>query len=118
MKNVLTPRAKELRRNQSDAELKLWLALRGRRLCRHKFKRQVPKGDYIVDFVCEERKLVVEVDGGQHAEEHVEYDQRRTDKLNELGYEVLRFWNSEVLTNIEGVLLVIAEALEARNERR
>ena len=112
MKNRLTPRAQELRQNQTDAEQKLWFELRGRRLRGYKFKRQIPKGDYIVDFVCEENKLIVEVDGGQHGDQQVEYDEKRTEYLESEGYQVLRFWNNEVLTNMDGVLIVIVDQLD------
>ncbi len=111
MKQRLTPLARQLRQNQTDAERKLWLQLRGRRLQGHKFKRQVPKENYIVDFVCEEKKLIVELDGGQHAEQQMEYDKVRTDDLQQSGYRVLRFWNNEVLTNMDGVLITILEEL-------
>ncbi len=112
MKNRLTPRAQELRKSQTDAELKLWLQLRGRRLKGYKFKRQIPKGDYIVDFVCEEKKLIVEADGGQHGEQQAAYDVKRTEFLESQGYRVLRFWNNEVLTNMDGVLTIIITELD------
>lgn len=116
MKNSLTPLAKELRKRQTDAEQKLWLELRGRRLEGVKFKRQVPKGNYIVDFVCEEKKLIVEVDGSQHMDERAEYDEERTVYLENEGYRVIRFWSNEVLTNIKGVLLMITEVLDTRSD--
>ena len=94
----------------TDAEHRLWYHLRGRRFGQRKFRRQVPLGDYIVDFLCEEARLVVELDGGQHASQHA-YDDARTAWLNKRGYSVLRFWNNDVLGNTEGVLEEIAATL-------
>ncbi|NJM34819.1 MAG: endonuclease domain-containing protein [Rhodomicrobium sp.] len=108
--------ARKLRRNQTDAERKLWFELRGRRLHGLKFRRQVPVAGFIADFLSEEIKLIVEVDGGQHAET-IEEDDERTKVLSAAGYQVVRFWNDDVLTNIEGVLERILEAGRcARNE--
>ncbi len=92
-----------LRRNQTDAEAALWRKLRGRGLGGYKFRRQVPVGPYVADFLCKEAMLIVEIDGGQHAEQ-VEYDRFREDFLKTHGYQVVRFWNNEVLTNLDGVL--------------
>lgn len=92
----------------TDAERALWQGLRGRRLEGRKFKRQWTLGPYVVDFCCWEAKLVVEVDGGQHNEED---DARRTAWLERQGYRVIRFWNNDVLTNLEGVLHTILLAL-------
>ncbi|HLL59993.1 MAG TPA: DUF559 domain-containing protein, partial [Allosphingosinicella sp.] len=89
-------------------EQMLWHELRGRRLGGHKFKRQWTLGSYIVDFCCWERRLIVEVDGGQHGEEA---DARRTAWLESQGYRVLRFWNNEVMTNMDGVLQTMLSAL-------
>jgi len=100
-------RARTLRQNETDAEHKLWNALRGRRLGAAKFVRQYPVGRYVADFVCREKMLIVEVDGGQHADS--EQDAVRTQYLNARGYSVLRLWNNEVLQNLSGCL----EALEA-----
>jgi|SRR5665213_839727 len=104
-------RARELRRDQTDVERTLWFALRGRRLAGTKFRRQVPIGSYIVDFVCIEQKLIVELDGGQHGDQTA-YDDRRTDFLSREGYRVLRFWNNELVENFDGVLATIVEALD------
>jgi very-short-patch-repair endonuclease len=104
--------AKALRNKMTEAERRLWYWLRAHRLADHKFKRQVPIGSYIVDFACLGRKLVVEVDGGQHADSLS--DKRRDAWLKTQGFEVLRFWNSDVLKNTEGVLALILEALEHR----
>ena len=87
----------------------LWLSLRDRRLCGLKFVRQEAIESYIVDFVCREMKLVIEVDGGQHAENA--RDRARDELLQAAGYGILRFWNNDVLSNKNGVLEVIAKAL-------
>lgn len=102
----------QLRTNSTDAEKRLWHALRNRQLLGHKFRRQHPIPPYIVDFVCLERRLVVELDGGQHAEAVV-YDASRTVFLEGLGYRVLRFWNNEVLGNPQAVLEEILQVLSA-----
>jgi very-short-patch-repair endonuclease len=94
----------------TDAERRLWYRLRAHRFDGYKFKRQVPIGPYIVDFACLGRKLVVEVDGGQHAENA--RDEVRDGYLRAEGFRVLRFWNNDVLTNTQGVLEVILSALE------
>ncbi len=103
-------RARDLRRNETEAERQLWQAIRARRLDGAKFRRQVPIGPYILDFVCFERRLIVEVDGGQHMEQ-VEYDTRRTKTLTGQGYYVLRFWNNEIIDNLPGVLEAIRSAV-------
>jgi very-short-patch-repair endonuclease len=103
--NSLTPRAKSLRKNQTEAEQALWRHVRSKGLSGLKFRRQQPIGVYIVDFVCLEKKLIIEVDGGQHA--NSEEDRRRDAWLQSEGYAVLRFWNNEVLGNMEGVMEVI-----------
>src|SRR5712692_3385597 len=95
-------RARDLRRDATDAERRLWSALRDRRLRGYRFRRQHPIGDYIVDFACTERGLIVEADGGQHADN--EADRRRTALLESEGWRVLRFWNNDILANTEGVI--------------
>ena len=107
-----TVRARELRRFATDAERLLWAHLRNRQLEGCKFRRQVPIDRYIADFACLERKLVIELDGGQHAERAC-YDGARTDVLESAGWTVLRFWNHAVLQNLEGVLIDIIAALGA-----
>ncbi|MCQ3923151.1 MAG: DNA (cytosine-5-)-methyltransferase [Rhodocyclaceae bacterium] len=99
----LLENAKQLRSNQTDAEQKLWYHLRAHRCMGLKFKRQKPVGRYIVDFACVERKLIIELDGGQHAEQH-EYDTTRDAWLRSEGFTVLRFWNNEVMLEMESVL--------------
>jgi very-short-patch-repair endonuclease len=107
MRSAVEP-ARKLRRNQTEAEMKLWLRVRNRRLGGLKFRRQVPVAGFIADFLCEDARLIVEVDGGQHGE-RVASDNERTEILNNRGFEVLRFWNNEVLGNIEAVLECIME---------
>ena len=105
--------ARELRRNSTDAERILWRQLRDRQLLGCKFRRQYTLGPYIVDFVCLEARLIVEVDGGQHMD-RAQQDVLRSQYLIGLGYKVLRFWNNEVLTDMEGVLQQIYMELEGR----
>src|ERR1700730_1346852 len=97
-----TPGARSLRRRSTRAEWVLWLALRDRRLGGLKFARQQPLGPYYADFVCREQRLIVEVDGGQHADNSA--DRQRDDYLRALGDRVMRVWNNEVLGNLDGVL--------------
>jgi very-short-patch-repair endonuclease len=112
-KNPVTlSRARNLRISQTDAEKKLWGYLRNRTLQGFKFSRQVPIGIYIADFVCRERKLVIELDGATHGDAHeIRHDERRTAFLNAQGYRVHRVWNSEVFQNLSGVLDSILLAL-------
>lgn len=107
MTGRLTAYAKDLRSRSTDAERLLWSQLRAKRLDGYKFRRQQPIGKYIVDFVCFERKIVIELDGGQHSEpERKAYDKERDDWLETEGYNVLRFWDNEVLLNMRGILEV------------
>ena len=110
-KALLTHRARQLRREATDAERLLWHHLRRRQLEGCKFRRQEVIGPYIVDFLCLEKRLVVELDGGQHMDQ-VDYDRRRSAFLEEQGYRVLRFWNNQVLEEVEGVLEEIRRALD------
>jgi very-short-patch-repair endonuclease len=96
-------KARELRRSETDAERKLWHFLRDRQLGGHKFRRQHPVGPYLADFACVERGLIVELDGGQHAEQQ-RYEARRTEFLIARGFKVIRFWDNEVLTQTSAVL--------------
>ena len=108
----LTERSRDLRNNATEAEKKVWQGLRGKQLGGYKFRRQHPMGGkYIADFICLDKHLVLELDGGQHAEQ-VDYDTKRTEFLNNEGYRVLRFWNNQVFTNLEGVLETILYYLE------
>lgn len=95
----------------TNAERHLWKHLRQRQLAGCRFRRQMPIGFYIVDFICLERRLIVEIDGSQHQEQQV-YDARRDEWLVEQGFRVLRFWNNEVLSHTEGVLMRILEGLQ------
>jgi very-short-patch-repair endonuclease len=106
-----TSLARHLRSEPTRAERKLWSRLRNRRFLGLKFKRQVPIDRFVADFVCLDAKLIIEVDGGQHAE-RAAADAQRTQMLESLGYVVLRFWNNEVLGNIDGVLEFIALTIE------
>ena len=103
-------RARALRKNLTDAEKLLWRHLRDRQLDGCKFRRQHPIGKFIVDFVCVEKKLVIEVDGGQHATK-VEADLQRSEYLRKRGYSTLRFWNNEVLQKTESVLEAVLLSL-------
>ena len=105
---------RELRKNPTESEQILWEHLRLRQLGGYKFRRQQPLGPYFVDFVCLEKRLIVEVDGGQHSEQ-VAYDSERSAWLEAQGFRILRFWNNEVLKEIEVVKEVIAEALGCRS---
>jgi very-short-patch-repair endonuclease len=104
-----TATARRLRANQTDVEKRLWSRLRNRGLLGLKFRRQVPLGDFVADFVCADHALVIELDGGQHASSEAR-DDPRTAWLESRGWRVIRFWNNEINENLEGVLLVIAEA--------
>ena len=109
MKNKNIKFSKYLRKNSTDAEKYLWKYLRGRQIEGFKFRRQHPIGKYTVDFINLERKLIIEADGGQHLEN--EKDKFRDKWLEEQGYQVLRFWDNEIFTNIEGLLEFIREKL-------
>lgn len=105
---TISKHAASLRQNATDAEQTLWFDLRGRRLGGHKFRRQWTLHPYVVDFCCLERGRIVEVGGGQHSPE---LDSARTAELESRGFRIIRFWNNDVLGNLEGVLEVILEAL-------
>jgi len=108
-RELLLKRAKAMRHEPTPAEIAVWRLLRDRRLERYKFRRQARIDPYIVDFVCLERRLIVEADGSQHAES--DYDARRDAFLSNEGFSVLRFWNNDVLTNPAGVFDAILAAL-------
>jgi very-short-patch-repair endonuclease len=107
-----TDLARDLRQSSTDAEKFLWSRLRRRQLAGRKFRRQFPMFGYIVDFVCMEARLVVELDGSQHAET-VAYDETRTRTLVLNGFSVLRFWNNDVLNDSEGVLTTMLRHFQA-----
>jgi len=114
VRRTISPHAARLRREMTDAELALWLQLRNRRLRGYKFRSQWTLGRHVADFCCLAARLVVEVDGSQHGEMK---DAKRTAALGERGFRVLRFWNNEVLTNMDGVLEVIGAALQGTEEQ-
>jgi very-short-patch-repair endonuclease len=110
MKERLLKFAKGMRHQPTNAETLIWTALRGARLQGFKFKRQQPIGTYIVDFVCFEHSLIIEIDGGQHGDE-VSKDRERSNWLRRQGFRVLRFWNNEVMERKDDVLESIIRAL-------
>src|SRR5438445_8343002 len=95
----------------TEAERRIWRHLRAHRFQGASFRRQLPIGPYVVDFVCLDARLIVEIDGGQHAVEEAERDKKRDAWLRTQGFEILRFWNNDVIGNLRGVLELIAEAL-------
>ena len=107
------PRARRLRRDMTDAERRLWWRLRAVQIKDFHFRRQATIGPYFVDFACHATRIVIELDGGQHGEAgHALRDSKRDAYLRHNGYRVLRFWNNDVLGNIEGVMYAIIDALE------
>ena len=111
MNKLLKQRSRDLRKNLTDAEQKLWQKLRNKQIDDHKFRRQFVLGNYIVDFICIDKRLIVEVDGGQHMD-NVDYDLQRDEWLKKQNFKVLRFWNNQVLSEIDSVLEVIVKNLE------
>jgi very-short-patch-repair endonuclease len=107
-------RARQLRQDATDAERRLWSALRDRRLEGYRFRRQYPIGPFIVDFACTRHRLIVEADGSQHADSDA--DRQRTAWLESQGWRVLRFWNSEILANGSGVVEAILQKLKGELE--
>ena len=105
------PFARFLRGNPTDPERILWQRLRRRQISGHRFRRQRPIGSYVVDFVCLERRVIVEVDGGQHAERAC-YDANRSSWLSSHGFRVLRFWNHDVLARTDSVCEAIRQVLD------
>ena len=104
--------AKNLRKNSTIQERRIWNILKNRQFHNLKFKRQQPIGNYIVDFACQEKRLIIEIDGSQHNfPNNLEYDQKRTQYLEKLGYTVIRFWNNEVFENIEGIVMALEKYL-------
>ena len=108
---IIKSRARELRKNPTDAERLLWTHLSYRQLGGYRFRRQHPVGGFIVDFVCLEKGLVIELDGGQH-QQGAEYDSGRSERLKALGFRVIRFWNNQVFQETESVKeAILAEIL-------
>ena len=107
--------AKNLRKNMTSQERKLWEILRAHRFYGLFFRRQHPIGNYIVDFICRSKKIIIEVDGGQHNQKlDIKYDNDRTKYLNSKGYHVIRFWNNEIDNNFEGVFLKLKEVFKIK----
>ena len=115
-KTTKTKLARKLRRTQSNSETIFWREVRGRLLAGFKFRRQVPIDKYIVDFVCESAKLIVELDGHQHADTE-DADKARTAVLESKGYRVIRFWNAEIYDNLDGVISEVLRELEIASAR-
>lgn len=108
--------ARKLRRNSTNQEKIMWTILRNRKFLNLKFRRQYPIDNYIVDFCCEEKKIVIELDGGQHNEpQNIEKDIKRSEVLEAEGYKVIRFWNNEIDGNLEGVYLKLLEEFKRLN---
>jgi very-short-patch-repair endonuclease len=107
--------AGKLRKDPTPAERKLWSRIRNDQLG-VTFRRQHAVGNYIPDFVCIEKKLIIELDGSQHLEQE-EYDEERTKYLNSLGYKVIRFWNNDVMKNMDGVILALIQATDDENKQ-
>jgi very-short-patch-repair endonuclease len=111
VRSSLRNNARKLRRDMTDVERVLWRLLRDRRLAGYKFRRQAPFGNFILDFVCDDRRLVVEADGGQHADS--QGDRERDAFLRRNGFAVIRYWNHEILENAEGVVFDLLHRLDA-----
>lgn len=102
--------ARILRKNSTPQEKILWQILRNHNFYGYEIRRQSPIGNYIVDFVCRKKKIIIEIDGGQHNEpENIEYDKKRTKYLEQKGYKIIRFWNNEITKNIDGVYKKLQE---------
>ncbi len=110
--DLKTQRARQLRNNMTDAERHLWQYLRNKQLNGHKFRRQFPIGNYIVDFICLDARLIIELDGGQHVENQT-YDQTRDQWLKDQGFRILRFWNNDALSQTDAIVEKILGNLEA-----
>jgi len=111
MNKQLQERSRDFRKNLTDAEQKLWQKIRNKQIRGNKFRRQFVLGNYIVDFICLDKRLIIEVDGGQHMD-NVNYDLQRDEWLKNQNFKVLRFWNNQVLNEIDSVLEVIVKNLE------
>lgn len=101
-------KAKELRKNMTPQERKLWNILRNHQFYGYEIRRQYPIDKYIVDFICRNKKIIIEIDGGQHNEKYtLEYDKKRSADLGKLGYKVIRFWNNDIDKNLDGVYKIL-----------
>ena len=106
-------KSRELRKNMTPQERKLWNIIRNRQFFGYRFRRQFPIGAYIADFICREKKIIIEIDGGQHnTDENLVYDRNRTEYLNSEGYNVVRFWNNDIDNNMSGVYEKLKEIFE------
>ncbi len=114
--NIQHLKARELRSNMTKQELKVWSLIRDRKFYGYRFLRQYPIGNYIVDFICRSKKIIIEIDGGQHNEpENIEYDKCRTEYLEWKGYKVIRFWNNDIDKNLLGVYRILQEKFDVRD---
>lgn len=116
IKPITTQNARSLRRNLTLPETKLWQAIRDRQMSDVRFRRQHPIGKYIADFAAHDKKLVIELDGGQH-QDQTDYDQARTMYLQSQGWRVLRFWNNDVLDNLDGVMATVIQTIASQSQR-
>ena len=106
-------KAKELRRNMTPQERKLWKILRNHQFYGLEIRRQYPIDKYVVDFICRSKKIIIEIDGGQHnTEESIEYDKKRSADLGNLGYKVIRFWNNDIDKNLDGVYKILQQEFD------
>ena len=114
--NVLKNRARELRNNMTPQERKLWQIIRNRNFYSYRFLRQYVIGNYIVDFLCREKNIIIEIDGGQHNQfDDINYDKQRTEYLNSKGYKVIRFWNNDIDNNMQGVFEKLKEVFNIKD---
>ena len=112
----LNKNARNLRKNLTKQEWKLWNIIKNRQFYGFRFRRQFPIEPYIVDFICREKKIIIEIDGSQHNQtDNIEYDKNRTEFLNAQGYSVIRFWNNEIDNNIEGVYLKLKQVFKIKD---
>lgn len=116
IKPITTQNARSLRRNLTLPETKLWQAIRDRQISDVRIRRQHPIGKYIADFAAHDKKLVIELDGGQH-QDQTDYDQARTMYLQSQGWRVLRFWNNDVLDNLDGVMATVIQTIASQSQR-
>ena len=110
----ITKNVRRLRKDMTEAERIFWYAINRKQLYGYRFRRQHPIGVYIVDFACIDQGCVIELDGGQH-QDQIQYDEARTNFLQQEGWQVIRFWNNEILNNLQGVLFILAEKLRVKN---
>ena len=106
----INQKARDLRKNMTSQERKLWNIIKNRQFYGYRFRRQFPIGNYIVDFICREKKIIIELDGGQHnQQEEIQYDIERTEFLTSEGFRVVRFWNNDIDKNLSGVYKKLQE---------